>query len=320
MSAATGSGLDLTKERIQDFGSLAMNTLKGFQRTLGLTVDGAAHPGGPMAKALESSLNSGANPHPAIRSGMTNKSTKPKNEMRFVSGKRPTQVAQRRQGTQTRRLGLPYPQDVVRGNKFRLEKGPGGQNRTPVVTGQANRIANIVASTPGHFQVRNNANATSAAPLNALPPDNEVSQHDAIIESEARRTGVDPDLVRAIMYVETTQGGSYGRVGELISPITKRWLGFEAKSLLPMNVRFDTWEGLGFSKTMLDDPRLNVRAGAMLLKRIRDRIPNATVAQIATVYNFTGGTVVSDYGARVAAVYRSKEWKKLAPNFDPSAP
>ena len=37
-----------------------------------------------------------------------------------------------------------------------------------------------------------------------------VREHDRVIREECERAGVDPDLVRAIMYVEVAQGHYFG--------------------------------------------------------------------------------------------------------------
>ena len=57
-------------------------------------------------------------------------------------------------------------------------------------------------------------------------------------------------------------------------------------------------------RDVLDDPRLNIRAGAILLRRIQDRLKDPSIRNIATLYNGLGKPAVSDYGAPVEEVYR----------------
>jgi hypothetical protein len=61
---------------------------------------------------------------------------------------------------------------------------------------------------------------------------------------------------------------------------------------------------------VLDDPRLNIRAGATLLRRIRDRLQDPSIQNIATLYNGLGEKNVTDYGKRVDEIYRTREWSK----------
>ena len=126
-----------------------------------------------------------------------------------------------------------------------------------------------------------------------------VELFDSIIRREAARLGVDANLMRAIMYVENAQG-QYGKPFE----------GIGAKSILPMNIRYDTWAGLGFSERDFFDATMNIRAGATLIRRILDRLDEPTVSKVATLYNSLPKDAVSDYGARVAEVYRSRPWER----------
>jgi hypothetical protein len=52
-----------------------------------------------------------------------------------------------------------------------------------------------------------------------------------------------------------------------------------------------------------------VRAGTVLLKRISERLSDPRPGAIATLYNGLAKNRVTDYGARVAEVYRQKPWQ-----------
>jgi len=69
--------------------------------------------------------------------------------------------------------------------------------------------------------------------------------------------GVDPDLVKAIIYMETT----HGYYDALVEPFDKN------TSILPMNIRSGYWKQLGYSRKELKNPALNIEAGIYLLKK-----------------------------------------------------
>ena len=40
------------------------------------------------------------------------------------------------------------------------------------------------------------------------------------------------------------------------------------KTILPMNIHYDYWKELGFSESQLEDPKINIHVGTLLIKRI----------------------------------------------------
>jgi hypothetical protein len=210
------------------------------------------------------------------------------------------------------------------------------ENRWPVIganDGRARRQS-ILENSPAIFGVGEYAYADGFHPVHALEQvgkallrqeslgATQVREHDSLIKEEADRAGIDPDLLRAIMYMEVSQG-AYGYPAELLD-----W----SDSILPMNVKRSLWGGLlndgrpysrryieaGRDKGVvidqgqdaLDDPRLNIRAGATLLRRIRDRLQDPSIQNIATLYNGLSMENVTDYGKRVDEIYRTKEWNR----------
>lgn len=150
------------------------------------------------------------------------------------------------------------------------------------------------------FQISENKNADKSKPLYELGFMSEVEEHEEIIEKVAKDTEVDADLIRAIMYVETTHGW-YDK------PLS--WIG-RNKSILPMNINVDYWGDEFGTREELEKPENNIKAGAEMIKKIQESLPeDASVAQIATLYNNLNATTVNDYGARVEAVYDSKAWE-----------
>ena len=162
------------------------------------------------------------------------------------------------------------------------------------------RRNNLLANEPGNFEVRDNIEANGDEPFHAIHWVGAaiVNSIDGIIDSEAKRQGVDPDLIRAIIYVENAQG-YYGFFFEAIDV---------SDTILPMNISRKLWSGLGDSEKTLEDLHTNIRAGITLIRRIQDRVDRPTVATIATLYNSLGKSSVSNFGARVASVYNERPW------------
>ena len=217
-----------------------------------------------------------------------------------------------------------------------LDEAHRAENRWPVIDAKDERARrqSILENSPAIFRVGEYSYADGLHPVHALEQAakalvrqtalgaTQVRQHDSLIEEEAKRAGIDPDLLRAIMYMEVSQG-AYGYPAELIN-----W----SDSILPMNVKRSLWGGLlndgqpysrryieaGRDKGVvidqeqdaLDDPRLNIRAGATLLRRIRDRLQDSSIQNIATLYTGLSKRNVTDYGKRVAEIYRTKEWNR----------
>ncbi len=171
-----------------------------------------------------------------------------------------------------------------------------------VINMEADRRRNIIDGAPAVFEIADNPNADASAPFIEWPEKSQVFRYDGIIQGEAIRQGVDPDLVRAIMYMETTHG-HLDWIPALIDV---------NKSLLPMNIKTETWRDLGWSREDLKDPKTNIKAGTLILKRTGERVEDPTVEKIASVYNFLGREKVNDYGARVGVIYREKLWKEDA--------
>ena len=144
-----------------------------------------------------------------------------------------------------------------------------------------------------NFSVAENPDANGRAPWYEIGAMSPVGDYALTIQMSADAFGVDPKLVSSIMFVETT----HGYYDMLLSPFGMN------KSILPMNINVDFWGDAFGSREFLSDPRHNIWAGAKMLSYIQANMPGASIAQIATVYNNVNATRVSDYGARVSAVY-----------------
>ena len=144
-----------------------------------------------------------------------------------------------------------------------------------------------------NFSVAENPNADGSAPLYEIGGFSPVDDYALTIEMSASAFGVDPKLISSIMYMETT----HGYYDALLSPFGLN------KSILPMNINVNYWGDAFGSREFLSNPHHNIWAGAKMLSSIQANMPNASVAQMATVYNNVNATRVSDYGARVSAIY-----------------
>ncbi|MDO6581317.1 RHS repeat-associated core domain-containing protein [Photobacterium sp. 2_MG-2023] len=144
-----------------------------------------------------------------------------------------------------------------------------------------------------NFGVAENPNADGSMPWYEIGSLSPVDDYALTIQMSANAFGIDPKLISSIMFMETT----HGYYDVILSPFGMN------KSILPMNINIDYWGDAFGSRGFLSNPHHNIWAGAKMLSSIIENMPNASVAQIATVYNNVNATKVSDYGARVSAIY-----------------
>lgn len=199
--------------------------------------------------------------------------------------------------------------------------------QTSILESGIERRDAIINNQPGTFRVAENPHAVGKAPWYEWPAMNDVQKYsfeilesyelhgfDPVRNSEnlpkfgentldlfidhARLIGFDIDLVKAIIWMETTHG-YYDDIGGDVMPATIR----------PMNIHANWWRGLGCSRAQLQDPHTNILTGIHILIEIWNRIENPTIEKAATLYNNISADRVSDYGARVQQIYESKPWK-----------
>lgn len=257
-----------------------------FQRDFNLKRDALMQPGGEMERVLRQTIQPEIQRHAELSSN------------RRQIGTQPTTVTNQEQS------GSTTLRPAADGSAASTPNPPAKYTTVPTLRNAKERIENIVADKPARFNISKNPNADSSSPWyeSAGAGKSAVALHSSLIEREARRQKVDPDIIKAIMYAENSRGHYFGaaRAAE----------GFDAAdSLLPMNIRPDIWQGLGITKRTANDPRTNIRAGVTLIKRIRDRIDNPTPEKIASIWNFTGREKVNDFGAYVGRIFREKPWR-----------
>lgn len=172
----------------------------------------------------------------------------------------------------------------------------------PVVSDSDGRAACIKANGGCLFDVKDNPDADGDMPFYEASHAPEIAKYNVMIEAAGKAFQVDPDLIRAIMYMETTHG-YYDKL--------RPWIGGENKSILPMNVNVAYWGDFVGDRDGLADPATNIRAGARMLRAIMNNLPkDAPISHIASLYNSHRAESVSNYGARVARIFDEKLWQK----------
>jgi soluble lytic murein transglycosylase-like protein len=178
----------------------------------------------------------------------------------------------------------------------------------PILTDIADRRKSIMANTDGTFVVDENPDAKALPkPWYELDSLEEVTANAARIESLAYQYKLDPDFVRAIVWMESTHGW-YDR----FDPTNK--------TIRPMNVHATRWSQLGISRKDLKDPRLNIAAGVHILSAIKTRTAEPTNEKVATLYNQLGATKVNNYGKTVSFYATHKPWARKSLPTSTSCP
>jgi hypothetical protein len=165
----------------------------------------------------------------------------------------------------------------------------------PILRKAKDRKKSIINNTPALFPIDLNPKAVGVKPIYELESQSGVGRWCGDIALLSRKHNVDPELVKAILFMETTHGWY-----DAVNPLRK--------TILPMNIHYKYWRDLGVTPDNLKVPYYNIEFGVILISRIRERIKNPTIAKIATLYNSLAAEKVSDYGARVNSLYWSKPW------------
>ncbi|MGC2777670.1 MAG: hypothetical protein WA418_18745 [Bradyrhizobium sp.] len=115
----------------------------------------------------------------------------------------------------------------------------------------------------------------------------EVRKYDALIEEAAKRHGVDPDLVRAVIYTEVSRGGEYGYPAEAVGRTMRSLFALDhdviAHTILPGNID-SSWQKL-IPGSNVHDPRYNIELTTKLLAGIAKRLDDPSVENVYSLYN-----------------------------------
>jgi len=114
-----------------------------------------------------------------------------------------------------------------------------------------------------------------------------VKKYDTLIEEAAKRQGVNPDIVRAVIYTEASRGGEYGYPGEAVGRTIRSLLKLKqdviAHTILPGNID-SGWQKL-IPGSDVHNPRDNIELTAKLLAGIAKRLDDPSVENIYSLYN-----------------------------------
>lgn len=169
--------------------------------------------------------------------------------------------------------------------------------------------ANIISGkVNGHIEAAPNPRANGKPPLVEIPEASMVGANEKHIASAAAKYGIDPDLLRAAVFMESTHGW-------YDAPLRPFNLD---SSILPMNINTSYWSDTWGPRANLRDPRNNIDTGAKMRRNISKAMPTASVAQVGSVYHNSAAKQVDDYGARLQSIYESKPW--LSPSWPYGAP
>lgn len=199
--------------------------------------------------------------------------------------------------------------DVMSDAEKSSQVPPYEENNPPTINEEKERLDAIANDKPAKFKIEKNPEASGDFKIHEVPILGRymVKQHDTTIEKMAKKHGVDPDMIRAVMWSENARGHKLGGnlIGDLIG---------NSKTPLPMNMNKETGAKLiGKTPEDLYDPANNIEASAIMLKRISDRIDNPTAAKIGSIWNFTGREKTNDFGEYIQRVYDEKPWLKSLP-------
>ncbi|MGH1404247.1 MAG: hypothetical protein ACRBDL_08375 [Alphaproteobacteria bacterium] len=186
-------------------------------------------------------------------------------------------------------------------------------HKAPTVNLEESRIQSLKNNTPAKFDIKENPN------LNQLTLNDRfkqifikdkdlgnkvVQRHEQTIEKMAHKHGVEPDLVKSVMWTENARGHYFG-TNDFLDDINL------SKTQAPMNIDGRIWSSLVDKKgKKLNNDEKNIEAGVILLKRIGDRIDNPTPEKIGSIWNFTGRENVNEIGKEIGNAYKAKPWQK----------
>jgi peptidoglycan hydrolase-like protein with peptidoglycan-binding domain len=330
LEAAGACDLKRLKGPTGHFATGKSDAIRDFQRAKGLEADGRVLPNGPTIKALKAAVPV------QIRSSQEADDEAGSSGDQVPRYRSPRQLAQRNRSRDEREveagmneltrpmreglLGFPQASPEQHAFSKRIAKWPRKPAWREIEEAKANpnatlrpkywetRIWAILNGRKAVFDISDNPTETGLPPLHRDHAKGVtiVSRYGAIIEREARNQGVDPNLVRAIVYVENADGNFLG-INKAIENA-----GF-ASSLLPMNIQNKTWAGIGGVKSNeFKNPERNIHAGVTLIKAITDRLrpEDRTPAKIGSIWNATAAEFVNEIGARIQRTFDEKTWKK----------
>lgn len=170
--------------------------------------------------------------------------------------------------------------------------------KPPEVYKEVDRMVAILTDSPAIFVVADSNVKANPKPIYYIEYFEQVTKNSNHISEAATRHNVDSDLIRAVIWMESTRGYYDSVTGLVLDP----------KTILPMNVWSDYWTGFKVTREGLQNPAINIDTGTKILARIQAKISDETIAKIATLYGNLAAQRVSEYGKTVEYYYNTKPW------------
>lgn len=307
--------------------------IRQFQKDNGLRVDGYILPGGETENALRQTQAALTQSESAVRTGIgsTIASTQKRAERpqeQFTTAQTETTQATNSDFHDSRPAGdfgqlaenVDATGRAIRSNAKSIpvtnptapelpQKSAFDLKDAPSVNLSKDRINSILNNTPAKFDIKfkKTDKIYREAAIDTFIRDNDlalkmVQRHSEIIEKLSKKHGVDPDLVKSIMWDENARGDKFG-LNRLLDPISS--------SQRPMNINGKVWSALIGKKTgRLDKPEENIEASVILIKRISERIEKPTAGKIGSIWNYIGRENTNDFGNDVDIIYNQRPWKQ----------
>lgn len=135
------------------------------------------------------------------------------------------------------------------------------------------------------------------------------------VERIAAEAGVDPLLMKAILYYENASSSDFRFWLKRQTEDMESWtfgLFQGSNTVPPMRVNAKMFGSILDGKSnSLHDPIRNLRTAALLIRRIQDRVSApASSEAIASIYQFLGRERISDYGLTVARIMQDQPWNR----------
>lgn len=185
--------------------------------------------------------------------------------------------------------------------------------KLPVLLSKEDRIRAIKSGQPIQINIKNNPNAVGKWPAYYIPEWGEyyINKYKDIVDKYAQKYEINPDIPQAVMYTEAATGHKYGlnELGDFMQI---------SGSQMPMNIQGETWGDFNGTYYDTSDPEQNIELGVRLLKSLQQAVPDRDIAKIGTLWNNTGATEISDFGARIKNCYDNYFWdtSKMTPNLE----
>ncbi len=138
-----------------------------------------------------------------------------------------------------------------------------------------------------------------------------VNKYTPLIEKYSQQYNLDADVAKAILYSEASDFHDFG--ANMLADYAKA-----STSVWPMNIQGKTWGNFQGKQYDVYNPEQNIELGIRVLKSLYDAVPDKDIAKVATLWNQTGASQVTDYGRRAKEYYNNKYWDTsgMIPNLD----